>query len=338
MEKFMNPQSVFERSTCFAYKTRVFSVLRDAGTKTTTATRKQKDIQEVIHPSRIKTLGKLKQEAFRLCRSMGTKLDMLDLWIVPNDDSDALSDGLLDINARWDTWTNDTLFPNYSDWVSNYAKENEVDAADILRLAPSIDEIKKSTRFVFANFSLRDANVRSINIEQEVEGLWGQVLSEIVSDIKDAHMDTSQTFTQGARDVLKRIARKCDGLGFLHPRLEEISNTIRTVLAALPTSGAIKGIDALAVKQVLDTLMNPNKFAQQGFVAFDSSPDPSSDETADSDAADDAQEATASEVDSLADESPADVPSLDDIFSSVPKGEPVQEPQEALVETDFNGW
>lgn len=256
---------IFSRSTGFGYSTHVFSAERDAGTVVTNATRKQVEKQEVIHPSHLSPLGAFKQEAFRLCRSYGTKLDLFNLWIVPKDDEEALDKGLLDINARWDAFVNDELLPNYPSWVEKYATENPKFAKDILRLAPTLEQIKKSTKFSFGRLSLANADVHAVNLEEEVEGLWGQVLKDIAADIKDAKMDKSKSYTQAARAVIARITRKCEGLGFLHPRLSEVSRTLEELQAALPPTGSIKGTDALAIKQVLEVLLHPAKFMRDGF-------------------------------------------------------------------------
>lgn len=335
---------IFSRSTGFGYSTHVFSAERDAGTVVTNATRKQVEKQEVIHPSHLSPLGAFKQEAFRLCRSYGTKLDLFNLWIVPKDDEDALDKGLLDINSRWDAFVHDELVPNYPSWVEKYATENPKFAKDILRLAPTLDQIKKSTRFSFGRLSLANADVHAVNLEEEVEGLWGQVLKEIAADIKDAKMHKSESYTQAARAVIARIARKCDGLGFLHPRLAEVTRTLQELQAALPPTGSIKGTDALAVKQVLEVLLHPAKFMRDGFgigpaqgtLALDepASP-PQSDEVqivsiAGPSAAENASTSAAPEPDaSDVSAQPADageaveqVVSLDDIFGSMPAPQP----------------
>jgi hypothetical protein len=256
---------IFARSTGFGYSTRVFSVVRDAGTVVKNATRKQIDTQEVIHPSHLAPLGAFKQEAFRLCRSYGTKMDLFNLWIVPKDDEEALDKGLLDINSRWDAFVHDELLPNYVSWVEKYATDNPSFSKDILRLAPTLEQVKNSTKFSFGRLSLAKAEVHAVNLEEEVEGLWGQVLKEIASDIKDAKMDKSKSYTQAARSVIARITHKCDGLGFLHPRLAEVSKMLEELSGSLPPTGAIKGTEALAVKQVLEVLLNPAKFMRDGF-------------------------------------------------------------------------
>jgi hypothetical protein len=364
----MNSDLIFEKAVCFGYRTRVFSVERDAGTVSKSATRKVVETQEVIHKSRIAPLNSMKQEAFRMCRQYGTKFELLGLWIVPIDDADKLSEGLLDISNRWETWCTDELIPNYPIWVQQYAVANPTETADILRLAPSLDDIKENTRFSFARIALSSSSVNAINLESEVEGLWGQVLKDIASELKDANMHKSQTFTQeGARAVLGRIVRKCEGLGFLHPRLHEISDTIRAVLATLPTTGAIKDIHALAVRSIIDALMDTNEFARRGFGVSDNEP-------VQVVAADDPLPAvdsfTGMPIETGTDATSNPVPaanadvrtapvnhmtdddgelSLDDVFKDAPAStpelgpdpvsRPAAAPEEALaIETDFSGW
>jgi hypothetical protein len=261
----MTVPQVFDRSVCFGYSTRVFSVARDAGTRTTARTRKTKEIQEVINPARISTFGQLKQEAFRECRAVGTKMELLNVWVVPSECQDRLSNALLGIHHRWDEFMLNELVPNFSNWVHSYAAENPDQANDILRLAPSLADVQRNTRFAFASFSLRDANLKAMNLDKELEGLSGQVLREVAAEIRDAHMDESQSFTQAARGVLSRIDRKCRGLGFLHPRLEEASAALSTLMQRLPHSGRITGVDALAVRTVLDALLDPSTFVRKGF-------------------------------------------------------------------------
>lgn len=360
-----NPHElIFEKAVCFGYRTRVFSVERDAGTVAKTATRKLTEKQEVVHPSRVAPLNNLKQEAFRLCRGFGTKFELLGLWIVPNGDADACAEGLLDISNRWVTWTKDELIPNYPLWVEKYALENPDDAANILRLAPSLEDIKANTRFSFARINLSETAVNAINLEEEVEGLWGQVLHDIAAELKDSKMHKSQTYTQeGIREAFSRILRKCEGLGFLHPRLQEVSDMIRTVVSQLPSTGMIKGIDALAVKSCIDALMNTNEFARRGFgvgtdftdkdagadAAGDQAPMVDSftgaviqpDAAAHSGASDAAPDvvAPASPETQVTDVHSA--PSLDEVFAGAPAAAPtpVDQPEEALaLATDFSGW
>lgn len=260
----MSPQ-VFEKSVCFGYQTRVFSVTRDAGTISSTRSRKEKIIQQVIHPSHVHHFGALKQEAFRHCRSSGTKFDLLDVWIIPEENQDDLTRKLVDVSLRWDHYRDNVLVAHYDDWIEDYCRENPNEAADIRRLAPPLREITRLTRFVFASFKLDPGNINSLNLEEETGGLADQALREIAAEIKDAGMHKSQTFTQLSRDVLRRISRKAKSLAYLHPRLKQLSDTVDDLNGSLPASGRISGIDALAMRSVLDSILDPVKFMDRGF-------------------------------------------------------------------------
>lgn len=256
---------VFEKSVCVGYQTRVFSVTRDAGTTKKAPTRKEKIVQEVIHPSHVQVFGALKQEAYRQCRSAGTKFDLLDVWIVPEENEAALANRLIDISLRWDDYRDNTLVPNYDDWIEQQCRENPNEAKDIRRLAPPIAEIQRQTRFVFASFRLDPGNIKALNLDEETGGLADQAVREIAAEIKDAGMHKSQQFTQQSRDVLRRISRKAKTLAYLHPRLQQLADVVDDLNRSLPATGGIKGIDALAVRSVLDSLLDPAKFMERGF-------------------------------------------------------------------------
>ena len=269
----MSTATVFEKSVCLGYQTRVFSVTRDAGTKAQTRTRKEKVIQQVIDPCHVQTFGALKQEAYRQCRAAGTKFDLLDVWIVPEENEADLAKRLITISLKWDDYRDNTLVPNYDDWIEQQCRENPKEAKDIRRLAPPIAEIQRQTRFVFASFRLDPGNIKAINLEEETGGLVEQAIREIAADIKDAGMHKSQVFSQQSREVLRRIAKKSKSLAYLHPRLQQIADVVADLMQSLPVTGKITGIDALAMRSVLDSLLNPPRFMERGFGTDPSSAD-----------------------------------------------------------------
>lgn len=262
---------VFDKSVCFGYQTRVFSVTRDAGTISTTRSRKEKIIQQVIHPSHVHHFGALKQEAYRYCRSAGTKLDLLDVWIIPEEHQEALTRKLDDVASRWNHYRDNDLAANYNKWIDEQCRDNPNEAVDIRRLAPPLNEVTRQTRFVFASFKLNAAQIKSDNLEEETGGLAEQALREIAAEIKDAGMHKSQTFTQMSRDVLRRVTRKAKSLAYLHPRLDLLATTVEELNGSLPATGRIIGIDALAMRSILDSILDPAKFMERGFGTIDES-------------------------------------------------------------------
>jgi hypothetical protein len=256
---------VFERSVCFVYDTQQFSVNRDLTIERQSKTRRRKDVQEIIDPVHVRMFGKLKQEAFRSCRSMGTKLALFNAWITPEESEQAQWDALADIQRRWDDFTENTVYPNYQTWVHEHALANPTESVDILALAPTLAEIKESTHFIFTSIRLSASQVKAVNLDKHLGTLAGQALHEIASELTDCGLAKSKAFTQSTPKILARISKKAKSLAYLHPRLLELHEVIDRVLPQLPTTGPIKDMDALAIRGILDAILDPRVFMQRGF-------------------------------------------------------------------------
>jgi len=256
---------VFKRSVCFVYDTRVFSLTRDATIERRSPTRRRKDVQDIIDKKHVRDFGSLKQEAFRSCRSMGTKLNIINAWITPEENEQAQWAALEDIQKRWDHFTNTDVYPNYQSWVNEHARANPTESLDILALAPTLAEVKRSTRFVFTSFRLSPKHIKAVNLDQELGTLAEQALHEIASELKDCGLAHSRSFTQSTPKILGRISKKARSLAYLHPRLLEMHEVIERVLPQLPASGQIKDMDALAIRGILDAILDPCRFIQRGF-------------------------------------------------------------------------
>ena len=123
---------IFKRSVCFVYDTRVFSLTRDATIERRSPTRRRKDVQDIIDKKHVRDFGSLKQEAFRSCRSMGTKLNIINAWITPEENEQAQWAALEDIQKRWDHFTNTDVYPNYQSWVNEHARANPTESLDAI--------------------------------------------------------------------------------------------------------------------------------------------------------------------------------------------------------------
>ena len=256
---------VFERSVCFFYDTQQFSVNRDLTIERQSKTRRRKDVQEIIDPVHVRMFGKLKQEAFRSCRSMGTKLTLFNAWITHEDNEQAQWDALEDIQKRWDDFTENTVYPNYQTWVHQHALANPSESVDILALAPPLEEIKEGTHFTFTSIRLSANQIKAVNLDKQLGTLASQALHEIASELTDCGLAKSKAFTQSTPKILARISKKAKSLAYLHPRLLELHEVIDRVLPQLPTSGQIKDMDALAIRGILDAILDPRMFMQRGF-------------------------------------------------------------------------
>ncbi len=256
---------VIDKSVCFNYITRVYSVTRDISTTKQTDTRTQKLVQTIHDPQKLKELHAFKAQAHRACRAAGTKLEALGVWLVPEDHATELERRLAAINAEWDAFCNTKLFPNYLTWVQEYASKNPKDAIDIIRLAPSLQEIMHTTRFVTANLRIKYEDIKSLNLDKEIQSLPEQAVAEIAAELKDNGLVTPKKFTQSTRKTLERISRKARVFQDMHPRLMEMHECLERLLVSLPTEGSIKDPYAMAVRGVIDRLMDPHRFMREGF-------------------------------------------------------------------------
>lgn len=256
---------VIDKSVCFNYITRVYSVDRDISSTKQTNTRKQKLVQTIHDPKKLKELLAFKAQAHRACRSAGTKLEALGVWLVPEDHAAELERRLAAINAEWDKFCNEKLFPNYLSWVQEYASQNPNDALDIIRLAPTLQEVMHTTRFVTANLRIKYEDIKSVNLDKEILSLPEAAVFEISAELRDNGLVTPKKFTQSTRKTLERVMRKARVFQDMHPRLQELHDCLSRLLPSLPTEGTIKDPYALAIRGVIDRLMEPQRFMREGF-------------------------------------------------------------------------
>lgn len=266
-----NTSALFERSVLVSYEATAFSPSRDASVELASATRKKKLIQQFMDPVKLRPLNAFKQEAFRACRQHGTKLTLLDAYVVDEQLESAIWTKLTDIQRRWNEFTQNALFPKYEGYVQACAKANPAEALDIIALAPSRAEIERATRFSFACIRLTSSQIRSPNLDQEVRTLADQALDDIAAEVQSAKVASSSQFTQATKQLMQRLRRKAQALAFLHPRLDELQAVLGRTVEQLPATGVIRGADAVVVKATLLPLLDPEAFKAQGYQAQASS-------------------------------------------------------------------
>lgn len=258
---------LFERSVLVSYEAAAFSPSRDAAVELASASRKKKDIQQFMDPVKLRPLNAFKQEAFRACRQHGTKLSLLNAYVVDETLETAIWNKLSDVQKRWNEFCQNSLFQKYEDHVQAYAKANPAEAIDILALAPSRTEIQRSVRFDFALIRLTSDQIKSPGLENSVRSLADQALDEIAAEVQSAKVTSSGQFTQATKALMQRLRRKAQALAFLHPRLDELQAVLGRVVEQLPATGIIRGADAVVVKATLLPLLDPVAFKDHGFQA-----------------------------------------------------------------------
>ena len=257
---------VLERCSLVVYQTRSISSDRDTGNTVKKGAKTVKEVVTTFDAGVLKAINAEKQKGARLCQQFGTKVESLAAWLVPNDRVEALLEGLTAIKDRVVVLTED-LASNIANLVESYALINP-DQQDLIRtMGPGPEEVRKSTRILFAAYRVRPDEVVADagGFSEDLELLHVQALHEFNMVLKDAKANPSgQYFTQGIRDVLGRIGMKANSLGFLHPVLAEIGRTIDDCLKNLPVDRYVDGYHAIALGSLLGQLMDPKLMLSQG--------------------------------------------------------------------------
>lgn len=258
---------VLDKVSLVVYQTRIVTPIRDTGEGKKVGSRIEKVLQACFDPAALRPHAAKKQEANRLCRLYGTRVETLNAWAVPTDRTQELMAQLAEIDKEWKQLTNN-LASNMKSTVDKWAQANPTDAAVIKELAPTADEVRAATRFIFTSFRLQPDQVSDPGcLELELMGLAGQALHEFTLIIRDAslHHDDRTFFSQAGKDALVKIATKAESLAFLDPILGEVARVLNSTLAIMPQSGQIVDAHAILLKSVIDQLMSPHTLMRVGF-------------------------------------------------------------------------
>lgn len=269
----MNPSlsNVLDRVNLVVFQTRIVTPIRDTGEGKKDGSRIEKVLQSCFDPTALRPLTRKKQEATRICRNYGTKVETLNAWAVPVERTQELLDQLAKIASEW-TGLADELARSMKARVDAWAAQNPSESAAIRELAPSGKEVRETTRFIYTSFRLRAEDVDDNGcLESDLGGLAGQTLHEFAVALRDASLDkaSGDQYTQGVKEVLGRLATKAESLAFLDPRIAEVASVLDSTIGMLPSSGLICNAHAVLVKSVVDQMLDPRKLMRNGFAKIE---------------------------------------------------------------------
>ena len=262
--------NVLDRVTLVVFQTRIVSPIRDTGEGTQPGdkgSRIEKVLQKCFDPKALRPLTSKKQEATRICRNFGTKVETLNAWAVPVGRVQDCLNQLSKIEVSWKVLADD-LADNIQSSVESWAKANPDEASSIRALAPTRQDVLASTRFIKTSYRLRGEDVEDEGcLEAELTGMAGQTMHELAQALRDASLDKASggQYTQSVKEVFKRIQTKAESLAFLDPRLAEVSDVLKSTVDSLPASGLITAASAVLIKSVVDQMLNPVKLMRDGF-------------------------------------------------------------------------
>jgi hypothetical protein len=260
-------RNVLENCALVVYQTRSISTDRDTGNTVKKGAKTVREAVTTFDAGALKAINAEKQRGARLCQQYGTKLESLAAWVVANDRVQELLERLNAVKGKVTTLTED-LAGNIKGLVETYAVLNPDQADQIRELGPTPDDVRESTRILFAAYRVRPDDIveDAGGLSEDLQLLHVQALHEFHMSLKDAKANPAgQYFTQQIRDVLGRIADKAGSLSFLHPVLAEVSTTVQECLKDLPISGGIDGFHAVALSSVISQLMDPRVLLSGGF-------------------------------------------------------------------------
>ena len=260
-------REVLDHVALVVCQTRIVSPLRDTGEGKEEGARVSKVLQRCFDPKALRPVLRLKAEASRHCRTYGSRVETLNAWAVPLDRVEELMDYLEKVADQWNAIVTDLSF-RMSDVIDDWVSKNPQDETLIRALAPTAEDVRSSTRFIYSSYRLRGDDVTDPGcLEMELTDLSAQALHEFAVTIRESGVQKNggAAYAGAIRELLRKIAEKAQSLAFLSPVLTEVSSAIDGVLNHLPPTGAITGIHALSIKGLIDQLLMPMNLLKNGF-------------------------------------------------------------------------
>lgn len=258
---------ILDRVTIVAVRPSFLSGARRLESGKESVSRRKTVLQDVIDPKELNQFNQLSTALFRLCRSYGSKLKLLDAWAVENTLAEELLQKLAAFEARFKQQAAKFVesFPELNrDWAARQSDESEA----ILRLAYTQEELERGFRFAYAGFQLTPEQVQAAaGLDEELEGMAGQALKEFADMVRDMGVKNpdKHIYTGAISGVLSQIARKAASLSFLNPRIGEVSDVLNGVLKMLPVKGKVDDAQSMVLRVVVDRLMKPAELIANGF-------------------------------------------------------------------------
>ena len=212
--------------------------------------------KRVMNPAALTPFASYKSRAERAVLSVGTRF--LGGYAVPVGKLNALMAELEEIRLTFDE-TKESFLAGYNREVEEWIAENPGWENVIRNAVEDVDYVRAQLSFSARTFYINPVEGHESGLEEEVNGLAGQLRREVRQQAKAAwdcsfhgKLEVGQKAVRPVRAMLEKI----EGLVFLEPGLNELVSGIRLTLAALPKTGPIKGKDFAALCGAIHLLGN----------------------------------------------------------------------------------
>jgi len=211
-----------------------------------------------------------KNQVVKEILKVGTRLIKGNMFYVPDHEVEALNKKIEVIRAAHNEkkiWFVANAPRFFSEWAEKHPEDREIILANI----PPVGYIEDQLHFRVPFFGINDEKRKeSDGMDYEV----GSVVSNIAKEIASLTRETFDLKQSKDPSVKKRlvdcysrkkwstyfntVAKKCDALGFVSPKVGKIAALIREVDKTLPCEGNIADRDYLVLKGLISILRDPN--------------------------------------------------------------------------------
>lgn len=220
--------------------------------------------KRIVDPSRVAKFEALKRRAERLLSSAGIR--MMGTYAVPADQADRLVDELKLIKAEY-LQAKQEFIASYDESISQWIQDQQ-EWGDIIRNAVTpVSKVKNQLSFGWQVFHIKPAEVSDSGLDDQVDGLTGQLYAEISRDalwLFERSFLMKTKVSQKSIKPLRELQKKLKGLSFLDKQAAALATFFGQVLDQLPQKGSIEGDDLNKIFGLLVVMTSPSKIEEYG--------------------------------------------------------------------------
>lgn len=213
----------------------------------------------VIDPEKLKPFEKIKRQAIKAVEECGVKF--LGGYAVSQDKIQEVVDRLEALKTQFYDLKNNFL-PNYDRWVTewiNQGWEKEQWREAIRSSATSRAEVDAGLQFGYAACRVAPDGDKHLSstLGGQVRGLADQLFAETADTAErllETGLATRGHVAQTTLNTVRKMNAKLKGLMFLSSEVKGLAEHIEATLAALPTSGAVNGMQYNTVVTLISSL------------------------------------------------------------------------------------
>lgn len=246
---------ILENVVLIAAPLNMFSPERDMGERRTDDLVTDKRSIQFVDTKLLAGFRRKRTELRRMLLHYGTRIPLFNAYAAPLTAVNTVTQALNSFTEDWNQMRAE-FAAKYPIALAELKEKHPARAAEIVRWAPSIDELLDKMEFRYAVYKVDAGTIQSEGgLGDELLSLPERVMDDIAKELNE-RAGQGQMFRQAIREVLGRVKAKAAGFAFLHPVIAAIPEAIDKTLAGLPTEGMIQGADGIMLGGLIGALQN----------------------------------------------------------------------------------